>query len=126
MTDKVIGALFVDRAEPIGESLDDDNRYALHTKSNISTVKLGGVISEIVLNSTTWTPLPASALTKRKAICIQNRSGKEIKINYTQPVGYTGIVIPDGGERFYDAGPEIIFYAKSSAAAATINIEEIA
>lgn len=88
---------------------------------------VGGVITEVSLNSSSWTALPSSALSGRNALSIQNRSGTEIKINYDNSVvGYVGIVIPDGGERFYDISDSIVIYAKSSSGTPTVVIEEIA
>ena len=52
-----------------------------------SGLNIGGLITEVVLNSVTWTALPALPLASRNSIAIQNTSGIEIKINYDNGVG---------------------------------------
>lgn len=86
----------------------------------------GGKITIQTVNSTTWTALPAAALTDRNAISIQNQSTTEIKINYDNTVvGYVGLIIPAGGERFYDITDSIFIYAKSALGTIDLAIEEI-
>ncbi len=89
----------------------------------------GGKVTEVVLSSTAWTPLPLNALSQRNAVCVQNNSNIEIKTNYDSfeplPVGYVGISVAAGGERFYDITDSIILYAKAQAGNPTITIEEI-
>ncbi len=92
-----------------------------------SGLKEGGTITEVTLNTSTWTALPATPLENRNAMSIQNRSGIEIKINYSGSVsGYEGIVIPNSGERFYDISDTIIIYAKAATGNPTVNVEELA
>lgn len=91
-----------------------------------SGLKTAGKMTEVTLNSSTWTALPPTALTARNAIGIQNYSGIEIKINYSSSVvGYVGIVIPDKSDRFYDITDAIIVYGKSVSGTPTINVEEL-
>lgn len=89
----------------------------------------GGRVTEVVLNSTTWTPLPLNALSQRNALCVQNQSNIEIKTNYDLagplPSGYVGMIVAAGGERFYDITDQIILYAKSQAGTPTVAVEEI-
>lgn len=94
-----------------------------------SGLNIGGKVSEIAINDTTWTALPTTPLASRNAINIQNRSGFEIKINYDQTtVGYVGIAIDDQNERSYDITENIIIYAKAKAGSGsvTVTVEEIA
>ena len=92
-----------------------------------SGLSVGGKITEVTLNSTTWTALPAVPLANRNAVGIQNRSGIEVKMNYDNTVvGYVGVVIPDSGERFYDITGAIILYAKSVSGTPKVIVEEIA
>ena len=66
-------------------------------------------------------------MTGRNAMAIQNKSGSEIKINYSAVIGYVGIVIDDAGERQYDITENIIMYGKSeSGTTPTIYVEELA
>lgn len=93
------------------------------TPSGLNTA---GKITEISISSSGWTALPASPLANRNAISIQNRSGGEIKINYDNGVsGYTGVVIPNGGERYYDITDSIVIYAKSQSGTRAIVVEEL-
>lgn len=92
-----------------------------------SGLRVGGLVTEVTLNSTTWTALPATALTNRNAISLQNNSGVEVKLNYSNAVvGYVGMVLSNGSERFYDITDDIVIYGKSSSGTPTINVEEIA
>lgn len=94
---------------------------------SISGLREGGRITEVALNPTTWTPLPAVALLNRNALNIQNSSGEEIKVNYDSGVaGYKGIVIGSGSERSYDIQDDIVMYGKSVSSVVNINVEEIA
>ncbi len=108
---------------------DDGERVVRTTAKGEFTpsgLKTAGLITIVEVNNSTWTALPASALTARNAIAIQNRSGESIKINYDNSVvGYVGIEISDGGERFYDITDAIIIYAKSSASTINIVVEEL-
>lgn len=94
---------------------------------SISGLKIGGRVTEVTLNPTTWTPLPATPLANRNAINIQNVAGEEIKLNYTSgQAGYVGIVVGSGSERSYDIQDDIVLFAKSISSVVTINVEEIA
>lgn len=91
-----------------------------------SGLNIAGKITIVSVNSSTWTALPATALTDRNAICIQNRSGSEIKLNYDNGVsGYVGVVVPNLGERYYDITDNILIYAKSASGTVDVTIEEI-
>lgn len=88
---------------------------------------VGGLISQTAINAVTWTALPVSALPNRNALSIQNISGTEIKINYDNTtVGYVGVTIATGSERFYSITDSIIIYAKAAAGTPTIQTEELA
>lgn len=91
-----------------------------------SGLRNGGRVTEVTLNPTTWTALPATPLVDRNTIAIQNVSAEEIKINYNSgQAGYVGIVVSSGSERTYDITDAIIIYAKSISSVVTINVEEI-
>jgi len=92
-----------------------------------SGLTIGGRVSIVTIDATSWTPLPIVPLTNRNAMSIENDSGVEIKIQYNPLiVGYVGKRIPIGFERQYDITDAIILYAKSSAGIVTVTIEEIA
>lgn len=93
---------------------------------NVSGLTIAGRITEVTINDATWTALPATPLTNRNAMSIQNRSGVEIKLNYDNTVAtYFGVVITNNGERMYDITDDIIIYAKSSSGTVNIVVEEI-
>lgn len=86
----------------------------------------GGLITEITVNSTTWTRLPATDLTGRKALSIQNFSGQTCKLNYDNAAaGFVGVYMPTSSERQYDQD-DIAIYAKCTSGTATLVVEEIA
>lgn len=91
-----------------------------------SGLRNGGLITAVNLSSGVWTALPPNALPGRNAICIQNISGVEIRIQYDNSVsGYFGVTIASGAERFYDITDAIQIYAKASAGSPIIVVEEI-
>jgi hypothetical protein len=96
---------------------------------SVTGLQNGGKVTEVTLSAASWTALPPTALSGRNAICIQNISAVEIKLNYDYtaalPAGYTGVVIPSGAERFYDVGDTIVIYAKAQAGSPIIVVEEI-
>jgi hypothetical protein len=93
---------------------------------SVSGLKIAGRVTEVLINSTTWTALPAVPLANRNAVAIQNYTGQLIKINYSNSVsGFVGVAIPDQVERFYDITPEIIQYAKCASGSVTIIVEEL-
>mgnify|MGYP006374604905 CR=1 FL=1 len=90
-------------------------------------LNVGGKVTVVSINSTTWTALPASPLANRNALTIQNASVSEIKLNYDNTtVGYVGIKVIVGSERYYDIKDTIIIYAKSQAGTVDIVVEELA
>lgn len=109
---------------------EDGNPYSssnpLDVTANFSGLKTGGLVTEVTLSSVAWTALPATALVNRNAMCIQNISAVEIKLNYATPGGYTGVVVPTGTERFYDITDSIVIYARAQAGSPVIVVEEIA
>ena len=101
--------------------------YRIRTLATTAGLSTAGVVTVVALNSSTWTALPATALANRKALAIQNRSGTDVKINYSSGVaGYVGMVIPDGAERFYDVGAAVTVYGKSASGTPSVNVEELA
>jgi len=92
-----------------------------------SGLKIAGRILVVQINETTWTALPSTALENRNAISIINRSGVQIKINYSASiVGYIGVPIDNGSERFYDISDSIVVYGKSQSGTVDLIIEELA
>ena len=88
---------------------------------------IGGRHSVVAINATTWTEVPASALTSRNLIVIQNNTGQDIKINYDDQVaGFVGILVRDGSERAYDIQGSIPIYVKCQTGTVNLDIEELA
>lgn len=95
---------------------------------SVSGLKTGGLHTVVTLNPTTWTPLPATPLTGRNAISIQNTSAENVKVNFNGAAsGFVGMTIfPNGGERQYDISDQILIYAKSETSVVNVTVEEIA
>ncbi len=92
-----------------------------------SGLTIGGRITVVSINSTTWTALPATPLANRNAVAIQNESGGLVKVNYdSAAVGFVGMTIFDDGERQYDITDDILIYAKSASGTVNVTVEEIA
>lgn len=92
-----------------------------------SGLTIGGKITEVTLNSSTWTALPATALTDRNEIGIQNLSGIEIKLNFDNTVStYTGVTLSSGSERHYSITDGIQIFGKSQSGTPLITVEELA
>lgn len=82
--------------------------------------------TEVIINNTGWTPLPAIPVAGRKSVSVQNFTGGEVKLSFQQPVGYVGTALPNGSERFYSIDETLTLYARSELlASATIVIEEM-
>lgn len=90
-----------------------------------SGLRNGGKVTEVTLYPDRWVPIPATALTDRNAMGIQNVSGEEMKVNFRDDVGYVGMVIGAGSERTYDISDQIIVYGRSIANIIQINVEEL-
>lgn len=96
-----------------------------------SGLTVAGRVTIVSITSVGWTVLPATALTDRNAITIQNTGGTEIKLNYdisgSPPViGYVGVIMPVDGERFYDITDDIKIYARAASGSPSITVEELA
>lgn len=109
----------------------DPTCYRLRTTATGTFSRTGlsvsGKVTIVSINTSTWTALPATALTDRNAISIQNQSDETIKVNYDTGVsGFVGMEIPAGGERFYNITDDVVIYAKSSSTTVSIAVEEVA
>ena len=95
----------------------------------VSGLTIGGRVSVVTINDSSWTPLPLVPLDQRNALGIQNSSGVEIKLQYDNTVAsYTGVKMGIEAERYYDIQDTIPVYAKASPGSGTVQIviEEIA
>ena len=129
-TSDVYVALLQSNPEKYKKLLVDDTGRLITTASGTFApggLTIGGKVTEVTLNSATWTALPATALTDRNHISIQNPSTSEIKLNYDNSIGtYTGVILGAGNERHYDITDSITIYAKSQSGTPTIIVEEVA
>jgi len=122
----------------------DDDYTAVRTVGTgtlqITGLTIGGRVTEVTINATTWTALPATPLTDRNSMSVQLFDTQvNVKVNYeaaggdidTDIPGFTGTIIPapgDGGltERFYNVSDSVILYAKCATGTETLIIEELA
>lgn len=90
-------------------------------------LKNGGRITEMTIDDSQWWPLPASALSGRNGLALQNQStSSDLKINYdNSTAGYIGVKIPPLGERFWDITDAVIVYARTQSGSITVAVEEI-
>lgn len=102
----------------------------LIVNSTPSGLRVQGKITEVLIDDASWTPLPATPLTGRNSIRIQNIGGFEMKLNYVSGSsgGYVGMVLINNGENYYNITDNIQLYGRLApgSGSATINVEEIA
>jgi len=92
-----------------------------------SGLTIGGKITEVTLNSLTWTALPTTALTDRNGLAFQNPNGVEVKIGFDNTeTGYVGWAVNASGEFFIDVSDSITVYAKASSGTPKLVIMEVA
>jgi hypothetical protein len=113
-----------------GQTVSGNVTVSGTVESRPAGLTIGGRITVFSINDSTWTKVPGIAnYANRNALSIQNTSGNQIKINYDNTtVGYVGVSVNSGNERFYSISDTINIYAKAESGAGTINIqcEEIA
>lgn len=94
---------------------------------SLTGLTVGGLVTVVTINNSTWTALPATALANRNQINIQNESGQNIKLNYDNSVsGFVGILVKNETERQYAIRDTIVIYAKSESSSCNITVEELA
>jgi hypothetical protein len=99
-------------------------------QSTPSGLKIGGRHSFVTINSTTWTKVPATALTDRNSMGLFNESSVKIKFRYLEGIGDTlfrGTPIPaNGSSQFRDITDAIDIYCKCETGTVEVTVEEIA
>jgi hypothetical protein len=93
-----------------------------------SGLSIAGLISKVSINETTWTALPLTPQTDRNTLCIQNRSGQGMYINFTgSDVDATlkGWYIPNNGVQNLKLTDSIIVYGKSETSTVDILVKEL-
>lgn len=111
-------------------SVNSDGETVIRTSAtgvfSPTGLRLGGKMTPVTLNNSTWTALPTIPLVDRNAINIQNYSGSNIIVNFNNTVpAYEGVQINDQNERNYDIKETIQIFAKSEVSGAIIMVEEI-
>ena len=102
-------------------------------EGTVSSTPGGGGVSSVVttdvtISDSSWVALPPSPLSGRAGFSIQNQTGFQLKINFSTPAGYVGVIVENGGERFYDANDSAIIYAKAESGAGSpsgVIVEEL-
>lgn len=111
---------------PVGPPPPEDS-IAVTGKLGITGLSIGGLVTEVELNDTTWTELPAAALLNRNALSIQNTAPVNIKLNYSDTVaGFVGVLLSPGAERMYAITDTILIFAKTESGTYKITVEELA
>lgn len=111
------------------ESGDVIVRTSAKGEFRVEGLTVEGRISKVTISDDDWYPLPATALSGRNAMSIQNRSEQSMLINYSNTAPSTvGVLIPADYERQYQITSDIIIYGRSAAGVGDIDIiiEEIA
>jgi len=114
----------------LGGILSDLNRFPVDIDGTIfpSGLSNAGLVTSLALDDTAWVPLPATALTDRNSLAIQNQSdnGNIIIVNY-DPLAPLNIGwrIYDGGYKEIPVKDNIVIYAKMLSGLGTALIDEV-
>lgn len=110
---------------------DDGNAVLEEIRDNgVDAVPSGlataGRITEVTLNDTGWTALPATALTDRNGMGIQNPNSTQIKLNFdnSEP-SFIGWSVNANGEAFIDIRDSVVIYARAASGSPVITIMEV-
>ena len=109
-----------------------DDKVAIRTnvegKLSFSGLSIGGRISLVTINDSTWVALPASPLTDRNGLSIQNLTGQDIYLQYdnTATAPNEFITVGNNVERYYNITDTIVIYAKASSGTVDLLVEELA
>lgn len=95
----------------------------------LSGLSVGGIITHVNLDDTQWKPLPATPLSGRNSILVQNISGNTgvVLWNYSAVAPATeGPRIEDGGFKSAVLTDDIIIYGRMLSGSGTVAIDEVA
>jgi len=127
----VTSPLLMDRSDPIGNSIDDSGRRALHARVSGSVAVKGlstaGRVSVVTVNSAAWVALPSVPLVGRNSILIQNQGSRELFLNYsnTAPAG-SGIIVASGAAKEALIADTVMVYGRVASGTLTVAVEELA
>lgn len=110
------------------QKLKVDSAGRLISSSSLQGLYMAGKITIIALSDSEWTELPATALTNRNSISIQNQSGNgnSVLMNYSPNAPAEGIRIEDGGYRALTIGGGIKVYGRMETGVGAVAVEELA
>jgi len=106
-------------------ALDVAVKESISIGSTPSGLTIGGKITEVTLNTSTWVALPTTPQTDRNAMGFQNLSNDVVSINFATPAGTIGWKVQANGELFFDVTDSIIVYAKAMTGSPTVTVMEI-
>lgn len=129
----VNSALFMDRADALGNTLDEYGRRALHALISgrilIKGASTAGRVTKQNLTQSAWTACPATPLAGRNTVLIQNQSTTlSIILNYDPAApASTGIIVGPGAAKEIMLADNVILYGRSNGPGATpVAVEELA
>ena len=128
---RVTSTLLMDRADPLGNSVDPTGRRALHALAQggvlqIKGLSIAGRITQLSVSSAAWVAAPTTPLANRNSLLVQNLGNKSILWNYTNAVGVTyGVEIVAGGSREILVTDSIAVYLRATSGTQTVIIEEL-
>lgn len=129
---QAISPLLMDRAEPLGNSIDQTGRRALHVLAQggilqIQGVSIQGRIQQLTVTDAAWVAAPLVPLTDRNSLIVQNNSNRVLLWNYTNnPAVTIGFQIPANGFREIVISDNVQVYLRTTSGTATVIVEELA
>lgn len=88
-----------------------------------SGLSIAGKVSVVVIDETQWWAFPTVPLANRNALVIQNLSGADLLLNYSNAAPATdGISVLNGYERQYDITDAIIIYVRRKSGSGAVNV----
>jgi hypothetical protein len=129
----VTSAMFMDRSEPLGNSIDEHGRRALHAlvsgQVTIKGVNTAAKITKQTVTTSGWQALPASPLAGRNTVLVQNQSASDsVLLNYDAGApSDEGIIIGVGAAKEVMISESLTLYGRSvGSGPAIVMIEELA
>lgn len=118
----------------MGKFADGDNpgetkvRVVGDFNATISGLSIQGRLTEVTIDNTTWTPLPAVPLSNRNTIRMYNLTGQTIYYNFAASdlPTLTGWPVVTGGIENLQLTDSIIIYAKSASSSVILLVAELA
>lgn len=112
--------------------LNEDGEIIVRTTATGTFKQAGlstrGRITEVIINSETWTQVPVVGEPGRSVVAIQNQSSELlVKLNYSDDIdGFVGAaILPNYGERQYVVTDGIVHFAKCSSGTMVLIVEEL-